>query len=472
MQTISHLSKYLVFVVLSCVLLITRDCAYIGNTVTNVLNATDNNTSSYVRTVDSDAADANADANVDASANADANADSDSNSDSNSIWSSLSSAFQIDHQVQSSRVKTEIRRLVANQGEFYSILEAAAPYIYFIYKQTQEHRLPAELALIPVIESQFNPNDHSNKGALGLWQLMPDTARALGVKIRAGYDGRRNVVASTKAAMMYFRDLGRLYQGNWYLAIAAYNCGEGKVQSAMRRDGSNSFWNLSVLPRDTQYYVPRLLAIAEVIKHPEKYGLELPKISNEPYFTEVNVNKAMPLTKVAKKLDVNIKTLHALNPDDKRAGMVTNKKGQYTVLVPIKTATSDVKVASAKPAAAKPAPVKSATDKTKLTPVKLATDKTKSIPVKPVTDKTNSAPVKSEINKTSVKLTKQDTVKTSDSKATNKSSVTKNNTDKTVTSKTKKIEKPVHIKTASVNIHHHKRSMHYVEYPATYASDY
>lgn len=362
MQLISHLSKYLVFVVLSCVLLVTRDCAYLDNIGTDVMNTTDNNTSSYVRTVDSDSADASAViANVSAEANVDAatadtvtaesaNADSESNSGSNSIWSSMSTAFQIDHNVQSSRVRTEINRLVANQGEFYSILKAAAPYIYFIYKQTQEHRLPAELALIPVIESQFNPNDHNSIGAMGLWQLMPATARALGVKIRAGYDGRRNVVASTKAAMLYFSDLGRLYRGNWYLAIAAYNCGEGKVQWAMRRGGSNSFWDLNMLPRDTKYYVPRLLAIAEVIKNPGKYGLKLPPIDNQPYFTEVNIKKSMSLTKVAKKLDVNINTLHALNPDDKHAGVVTNKKGQYTVLVPINAAKKNIEIADSKPA--------------------------------------------------------------------------------------------------------------------------
>src|SRR5262249_6307926 len=148
---------------------------------------------------------------------------------------------------------------------------------------TRARDLPAELALIPVIESEYNPNDRSNKGATGLWQLMRQTAHELGVVVQGGYDGRRNVLASTKAALAYFKDLGDLFNGNWYLAIAAYNCGQGRVQSAIRRTGSESFWNLP-LPRDTKYYVPRLLAVAEIVKHPAKYGITLPQVQNKPYF--------------------------------------------------------------------------------------------------------------------------------------------------------------------------------------------
>src|SRR5262249_50075837 len=150
-------------------------------------------------------------------------------------------------------------RILADQEHFYKILKSAVPYIYYIHKQTQASGLPAELALIPFIESEFNPNDLSNKGALGLWQLMSGTARDLGVKIRSGYDGRRNVITSTNAALAYFKDLGKLFKGNWYLAIAAYNCGEGRVQSSIKRTGHRNFWELP-LPQETKYYVPRLLA--------------------------------------------------------------------------------------------------------------------------------------------------------------------------------------------------------------------
>lgn len=252
-----------------------------------------------------------------------------------SIWTSLRSEFKLDHKTQSTRVQAEINKLLADQDKLYEILEAAGPYIYFIHKQTQERGLPAEIALIPAIESEFNPNDHSKKGATGLWQLMPGTAHELGVKIRSSYDGRRNVVASTKAALAYFNDLGNMFNGNWDLAIAAYNCGQVRVESVARRTGSHSFWNLP-LPRETKQYVPKLLAVAAIIKNPEKYGVQLPPINNEPYFAEVKTKKPVSLDHVAKSSGISIETLHALNPDYKH-GVVANK-GSYSLLVPVKKA--------------------------------------------------------------------------------------------------------------------------------------
>lgn len=231
-----------------------------------------------------------------------------------SVWNHISNGFALDHKSQSSEVRTEIRKLLSDQVKLQEILKAAGPYIYFIHKQTQAKGLPAEIALIPVIESEFNPNDRSSKGAAGLWQLMPQTARELGVKIKSGYDGRRNVVASTNAALAYFKDLGHNFKGNWYLAIAAYNCGEVRIKSAQKRTGSSSFWNLP-LPRETRYYVPKLLAVAEIVKNPEKYGVRLPAIVNKPYFTEVNVKKPVNLAQVAKTSGVSITTLNKLNPD-------------------------------------------------------------------------------------------------------------------------------------------------------------
>jgi membrane-bound lytic murein transglycosylase D len=147
-----------------------------------------------------------------------------------SFWGNLSSELQLDHKTESKAVQNEIRKLLADQDKLYSILKAAGPYIYFIDQQRKARGLPAELALIPVIESEFNPNDHSSKGATGLWQLMPRTATDLGIKVRSNYDGRRNVLNSTNAALAYFNDLGNTFKGNWLLAIAAYNCGEVRIQ--------------------------------------------------------------------------------------------------------------------------------------------------------------------------------------------------------------------------------------------------
>lgn len=249
-----------------------------------------------------------------------------------SIWSTVGRDFKLDHQVESVRVQAEIQKLVADQGKLYHVLEASAPYIYFIHNQTQAHGLPAELALIPVIESEFNPNDHSKKGATGLWQLMPKTAHELGVNIKSGYDGRRNVVASTHAALNYFNDLGNSFGGDWYLAIAAYNCGPGKVESAARKTGSHSFWKLPV-PRDTRYYVPRLLAVAAIVKNPHKYGVQLPPVINKPYFAEIKTKRSVSLHTLSKKSGINLHVLQQLNPDYNHTVVPT--KGTYSVLVPV-----------------------------------------------------------------------------------------------------------------------------------------
>lgn len=261
----------------------------------------------------------------------------------NSIWRTISDEFELDHKAQSSQVQAEIRKLLADQDSFNQILRAATPYIYFIYQQTQAYGLPAEIALIPFIESEYNPNDHSNKGALGLWQLMPDTARGLGVKVKSGYDGRKNIIDSTDAALTYFKDLGELFNGNWYLAIAAYNSGEGRVLSAKRRVATEDFFKMP-LPRETKLYLPRLLAVAEIVENPAKYGVTLPKISNEPYFAKVEVSQPMTLDKVAKDTGTDIKTLRKLNPDVKPGSTTVAKNdGKHALLVPV-TKADAVKV--------------------------------------------------------------------------------------------------------------------------------
>lgn len=255
------------------------------------------------------------------------------NSSDKTVWINLSRQLQLDHHTDKTEVKKEVRKILQEQNKFYQILQAAGPYIYFILEQTKNKGLPAEIALIPIIESEFNPHDYSNKGATGLWQFMRGTAKDLGIIITSGYDGRKNVAASTKAAMAYLNDLGKMFKGNWYLAFAAYNSGEGKVKSAMRRAGSQTFWNLP-LPKETQLYIPRLLAVAAIVKNPEKYGVKLPPIQNKPYFEELKTKKSVDLTKLASATGVPLDALKALNPDYKN-GNVQPKNGAYSILVPL-----------------------------------------------------------------------------------------------------------------------------------------
>lgn len=300
MQSVNHFSKLLIFVVLSCSLLL----AFYNK-------------------------------NLDITASNFASTDvSEVTMPDNTIWSSISGQFQLDHKAESAQVQAEIRGLLVDQKKLYQILEAAAPYIYFIHQKAQEKGLPGELALIPVIESEFNPNDHSNKGASGLWQLMSGTAHELGVKVKSGYDGRKNVVSSTNAALAYFKDLGNDFNGDWYLAIAAYNCGQVRIASAIKKTGSHNFWNLS-LPHETRCYVPKLLAVAAIIEHPEKYGVQLPPITNKPYFTEIKVTKPVNLPTLANASGVSIDRLRVLNPDYSRGKIPKSKEGTYALLVPL-----------------------------------------------------------------------------------------------------------------------------------------
>lgn len=233
-----------------------------------------------------------------------------------SIWGAIGKQLKMNHYVNQSQVKKEIKILLSDKKKFQSILKDSAPYIYYIYTQTKIKHLPAEIALIPIIESEFNPNDHSNKGAIGLWQLMPQTARELGIKVNGNYDGRRNVIESTRAALAYFVDLGKFFKSNWYLAIAGYNCGQFKVRSVTRHLGTTNFWRLP-LPRETKLYVPKLLAVAEIISHPQKYGVTIPVIGNKPFFTAVTVQKTVSLKSYANQHHINLATLKSLNPDYK-----------------------------------------------------------------------------------------------------------------------------------------------------------
>jgi membrane-bound lytic murein transglycosylase D len=231
-----------------------------------------------------------------------------------SVWDSIRADFVLNHKTETAQVQAQIKILLSEKNKLISILTAASPYIYYIHQQTQKRHLPSELVLIPIIESEFNPHDHSTKGASGLWQLMPDTALVLKIKVVSSYDGRRSVVSSTTAALDYFKDLNVEFKNNWYLTLAAYNSGDGRVRSSTRKNTTENIWNLS-LPKETKLYVAKLLAVAAIIKNPEKYGVILPLIPNQAYFVEYKVKKPMGLTAVTKMTGIDIESLKKLNPD-------------------------------------------------------------------------------------------------------------------------------------------------------------
>jgi membrane-bound lytic murein transglycosylase D len=215
----------------------------------------------------------------------------------------------------------------------------ATPYLYHIVEQLEKRNMPGELALLPIIESSFQPLATSNRGAAGIWQFIPSTGRHFGLKQDNWYDGRRDILASTKAALDYLQFLHKEFDENWMLALAAYNCGEGTVQRAINRNKRagkpTTFWDLK-LPKETKEYVPKFLALVEVVKNPEKHNVALASIENQPYFKLVNPGIHLNFKQAAKLSGVNITELKQLNPGYRRAG--THPKGPQQLLLPVANA--------------------------------------------------------------------------------------------------------------------------------------
>ena len=233
------------------------------------------------------------------------------------LWVELRSHLKLEHHTKHPKVKEQIDKYKKNPDELKKVLEQGAPYKYYIFDKTRKKNLPAEIALIPALESDYNPFAVSNMGAVGLWQFMPGTAHGLGLQRTKSYDGRKDIHASTKAALTYFSYLYKRFNGDWLLAIAAYNAGEGTVLNAIakneRAGKDTDFWSLR-LPRDTSAYTLRLLALAAIIKNPENYAFELAPIENKPHFVEIIPDKPIDLKNAAKLAELSPKHLNYINP--------------------------------------------------------------------------------------------------------------------------------------------------------------
>lgn len=232
----------------------------------------------------------------------------------NDSWDVVRQQFSLNHCSDRPEVKDQLHWLLTHRA-YLKKLNEAEPFIYHIINEVQKRHLPGEIVLIPMLESAYNPFAYSGAGAAGLWQLMPNTGKHLGIKGDWWIDGRRHIGSSTNAALNYFSYLGRFFHGDWLLAIAAYDCGEGKIKRLLQATPYNkrSFWYLP-LPTETQVYVPRLLALAEIIAHPDKYHVQLPSIPHQPYFTEVHINRQIDLNQAAKFAGMPFKEFLKLNP--------------------------------------------------------------------------------------------------------------------------------------------------------------
>ena len=279
----------------------------------------------------------------------------------NDIWERMRGGFQLQDQLNTNpRIERQRLWFMSNQSFLENASERGAPYMHYVVERLEERDMPLELALLPVIESSYNPMAVSRAQAVGLWQFIPSTGTHFNLRQTNFYDGRRDITASTNAALTYLTRLHDMFNGDWLLALAAYNAGEGTVSRAIERNERlglpTDYWNLP-LPQETQDYVPKLLALSQLVNAPTIYGINLSPIANQPYFTSIRVKPGLDLSRVAALADLDEDELYQLNPAFKRK---VTLDGPHHLLVPLdKADTLQAGVANMQPVQIKPMTVAS-----------------------------------------------------------------------------------------------------------------
>lgn len=232
--------------------------------------------------------------------------------------------------------------LVADRTQWYAarpddlanMVNRSRKYLFYIVEEIERRQLPTELALLPFIESAYNPQAYSRAKAAGMWQFIPSTGKQYQLRQNAFRDDRRDVLASTRAALDYLERLHSMF-GDWHLALAAYNWGEGSVARAIARNqklGLPTGFNDLNLPNETRYYVPKLLAIKNIVAHPTELGVTLPVIENHPYFDSVTITRDIDVALAARLADVPLNDFHELNPSLHRPVILAG--GSSQILLP------------------------------------------------------------------------------------------------------------------------------------------
>ncbi len=248
------------------------------------------------------------------------------------LWPAIQASFTLTDETYHPRVIEKIKWYQSHQSTLERALIRAKPYLYFIHHAIQTNHLPGELILVPIIESEYSPFAYSWAGATGLWQLMPGTGSGMHLKINWWLDERRDIIQSTHAALNYTSYLKDFFDGDFLLALAAYDSGAGRIQSALKTQHQTDFWSLK-LPRETADYIPKLLALKAMIQHPETYKIQLPFVSNQPYFKAITMHKPIDLHQAAQLAHISTNEMRQLNPAFRRWS--TLPKGEYTLLLPI-----------------------------------------------------------------------------------------------------------------------------------------
>ena len=258
-----------------------------------------------------------------------------------SIWPRVREGFVIDTHLDHPWVQSELDWYSQHPEYLFRTMTRAEPFIHYILEEAEKRGLPTELVLLPIVESAYQPFAYSHGRAAGLWQFIPSTGRLYGLEQTWWYDGRRDIYASTQAALQYLQNLSKLFKGDWTLALAAYNSGSGTVQRAIRKNKKlgkpTDFWHLK-LPKETRAYVPKLIALKQLVDISVAYGIELGPLPNEPYFEIVNTGGQIDMAVAAELAGIELEALYRLNPGFNQ--WATPPKGPHRLLIPVDNASA------------------------------------------------------------------------------------------------------------------------------------
>lgn len=250
-------------------------------------------------------------------------------------WERIRNGFDLPD-VEHKRIEQELNWFKRHPEYMKRVVERARPYLHYIIETVEAAGLPSEIALLPIVESAFQPFAYSHGRAAGIWQFIPSTGKLYGLKQNWWYDGRRDVFESSKAAIKLLKNLNRNFKGDWMHALAAYNTGGARVNRSIRRNKrlgkSTDFFSLK-LPKETRDYVPKLLALKKIINNPEEYNIELDEISDTPYFEQVKLDSQIDLALAADLAGLPLDDLYKLNSGYNR--WATSPNGPHDLLLPL-----------------------------------------------------------------------------------------------------------------------------------------
>ena len=272
---------------------------------------------------------------------------SDLHNPNSDLWVLTRDHFALNLDRDTPRIDTQVKWFKKHPRYVNRVVKRASRYYHYILHETIKRGMPAEIALLPIVESAYDPFAYSHGRAAGAWQFIPSTGKYFGLKKTWWYDGRRDIIASTDAALTYLQQLYKRFD-DWELALAAYNAGGGTVSLAIkknRRQGKpTDFWSLK-LPAETTAYVPKLLAVAKVFRTPEQHGITLQPLKNEPYFKEIATGSQIDLAQAADLAGIDTQELYQLNPGFNR--WATDPAGPHRLLIPAdKAAQFETKLAA------------------------------------------------------------------------------------------------------------------------------